>query len=69
VDNETFGMLKEKISKMKGFPLKKIEIYCPEYENLTDKIIRESHKVSNDKFLAEYHISSGMIIDYVILPS
>ena len=68
VDDETFGMLREKISKINGVPVDKIEIYSPEYEKFTGKIIKESHKVSDDKFFGEYNISSGMIIDYVIIP-
>ena len=68
VDDETFGTLKEKISNIKGVPVDKIEIYSPEYEKFTGKIIKESHKVSDDKFFGEYNIISGMIIDYVIIP-
>lgn len=67
-DDETFGKLKEKISRIKSVSVSKIEIYCPKYAEFTGKIIEKTHKVDDNKNLAEYNIISGTIIDYVILP-
>jgi len=66
-NDETFGTLKDKISRIKGVSDNKIEIYCPRY-NSDATIIQKTHKVNDDKHLGEYNIISGMIIDYVILP-
>jgi hypothetical protein len=65
--NETFRTLKEKISRIKGVLVWKIEIYCPKYNSAT-KIIEKTKVDDNDKRLAEYNIFKGTIIDYVILP-
>jgi len=67
VDDETFGMLRKKISEIKGVPVDKIVIECPKYEKFTGKITEESHKVRDDEYFGNYNIISSMIIDYVIL--
>jgi hypothetical protein len=64
---ETFGTLKQKISSIIEVSVDKIQIECPRY-NAAAVITEPKHKVKDESRLNEYNISSGMIIDYVILP-
>jgi hypothetical protein len=66
-DDETFGTLKDKISRIKGVLVWKIEMYSPKY-NSAAGIIQNTHKVDDNKLLRDYNIFNGTIIDYVILP-